>query len=63
MAAKPLQAALADVHPDVRKAAVLTLSSWPESATARVTLESALEDTEADVRAYARRALAVHAGT
>ncbi|WP_327143198.1 fumarate reductase/succinate dehydrogenase flavoprotein subunit [Nocardia sp. NBC_01327] len=61
--AEPLQAALADVHPDVRKAAVLTLSSWPESATARVTLESALEDTDADVRAYARRALAVHAGT
>ncbi|MET9489366.1 fumarate reductase/succinate dehydrogenase flavoprotein subunit [Nocardia sp. NPDC006630] len=63
LAAEPLQAALADVHPDVRKAAVLTLSSWPESATARITLESALEDTDADVRAYARRALAVHAGT
>ncbi|MCU1641377.1 MAG: putative oxidoreductase [Nocardia sp.] len=62
-AAAPLQAALADVHPDVRKAAVLTLSTWPESASARQTLESALADTDADVRAYARRALAVHAGT
>lgn len=62
LAAEPLRNALTDVHPDIRKAAVLTLSTWPESDSARTSLESALEDSDADVRAYARRALAVHAG-
>ncbi|MGX1811576.1 fumarate reductase/succinate dehydrogenase flavoprotein subunit [Nocardia sp. NPDC055321] len=62
LAADPLRLALTDIHPDIRKAAVLTLSTWPESDAARESLESALEDTDADVRAYARRALAVHAG-
>ncbi|WP_040802529.1 fumarate reductase/succinate dehydrogenase flavoprotein subunit [Nocardia concava] len=61
-AAEPLTTALADIHPDIRKAAVLTLSAWPESAAARTALETALTDSDADVRAYARRALAVHAG-
>ncbi|GAB0103007.1 fumarate reductase/succinate dehydrogenase flavoprotein subunit [Nocardia sp. JMUB6875] len=61
-AAEPLTTALADIHPDIRKAAVLTLSAWPESAAARSALETALTDGDADVRAYARRALAVHAG-
>ncbi|MFF0611659.1 fumarate reductase/succinate dehydrogenase flavoprotein subunit [Nocardia tengchongensis] len=56
-----LSAALTDVHPDIRKAAVLTLSVWPESAAARTALEQAHADSDADVRAYARRALAVHA--
>ncbi|GAB2526465.1 fumarate reductase/succinate dehydrogenase flavoprotein subunit [Nocardia heshunensis] len=60
-AAEPLRTALADIHPDIRKAAVLTLSTWPESAAARVALDAALADSDADVRAYARRALAVHA--
>ncbi|MGW4245257.1 fumarate reductase/succinate dehydrogenase flavoprotein subunit, partial [Nocardia sp. NPDC004722] len=60
-AAEPLRTALADIHPDIRKAAVLTLSAWPESAAARLALDVALADTDADVRAYARRALAVHA--
>ncbi|MEV6772497.1 fumarate reductase/succinate dehydrogenase flavoprotein subunit [Nocardia sp. NPDC051030] len=62
LAAEPLTTALADPHPDIRKAAVLTLSTWPESESARTALETALGDTDADVRAYARRALAVHAG-
>lgn len=61
LATEPLTTALADVHPDIRKAAVLTLSSWPESESARLALRTALDDTDADVRAYARRALAVHA--
>ncbi|MFE2956733.1 fumarate reductase/succinate dehydrogenase flavoprotein subunit [Nocardia tengchongensis] len=56
-----LSAALTDIHPDIRKAAVLTLSVWPESAAARTALEQAHADSDADVRAYARRALAVHA--
>ncbi|WP_067825641.1 fumarate reductase/succinate dehydrogenase flavoprotein subunit [Nocardia inohanensis] len=63
LAAEPLTAALSDVHPDIRKAAVLTLSSWPESESARTALQSALDDTDADVRAYARRALALHANS
>ncbi|WP_067696138.1 fumarate reductase/succinate dehydrogenase flavoprotein subunit [Nocardia jejuensis] len=62
LAAEPLTTALADVHPDIRKAAVLTLSTWPESESARRALQSALDDSDADVRAYARRGLAVHAG-
>ncbi|AYF77181.1 fumarate reductase/succinate dehydrogenase flavoprotein subunit [Nocardia yunnanensis] len=61
-AAAPLSAALTDIHPDIRKAAVLTLSTWPESEAARHALETAVTDSDADVRAYARRALAMHAG-
>ncbi|MEV8636030.1 fumarate reductase/succinate dehydrogenase flavoprotein subunit [Streptosporangium sp. NPDC051023] len=56
-AAGPLAAAVADDNLDVRKAAVLALTSWaarPEIATA---LNVALSDPDADVRAYARRAL------
>ncbi|MTE12157.1 fumarate reductase/succinate dehydrogenase flavoprotein subunit [Nocardia aurantiaca] len=59
---EPLSRALTDIHPDIRKAAVLTLSTWPDSAAALAALETALADSDADVRAYARRALAVHAG-
>ncbi|WP_067574312.1 fumarate reductase/succinate dehydrogenase flavoprotein subunit [Nocardia acidivorans] len=62
LAAEPLRLALADIHPDIRKAAVLTLGAWPESVTAREVLKTALDDPDADVRAYARRSLAVHAG-
>ncbi|MGV9666788.1 fumarate reductase/succinate dehydrogenase flavoprotein subunit [Nocardia niigatensis] len=61
-AVEPLRLALSDIHPDIRKAAVLTLSTWPESGAALAALESARADRDADVRAYARRALAVHAG-
>jgi HEAT repeat protein len=42
----------------VRKAAVLSLSRWADSeAAARDALSVALKDDDADVRAYARRAL------
>jgi HEAT repeat protein len=49
---------LADEHLDVRKAAVLSLSRWADSdIAARDALSTALKDDDADVRAYARRAL------
>lgn len=53
----PLSAALRDPHLDVRKAAVLSLASWPHSAAAHDALKLATDDSDADVRAYARRAL------
>lgn len=56
-AAQALATALTDPHPDVRKAAVLTLSTWPNHPESRETLTTALNDTDADVRAYARRTL------
>ncbi|MFD4404632.1 fumarate reductase/succinate dehydrogenase flavoprotein subunit [Nocardia sp. NPDC058499] len=52
-----LSGALADPHLDVRKAAVLTLTIWPGFEPARLALHGAVDDTDADVRAYARRAL------
>jgi HEAT repeat protein len=53
-----LARALTDQHLDVRKAAVLTLVQWADSEpTARDALALALEDGDADVRAYARKAL------
>ncbi|WP_280382025.1 fumarate reductase/succinate dehydrogenase flavoprotein subunit [Nocardia wallacei] len=52
-----LRAALADPHPDVRKATVLTLGARPDDRAAQEALREALADTDADVRAYARRAL------
>jgi succinate dehydrogenase/fumarate reductase flavoprotein subunit/HEAT repeat protein len=58
-AVPPLSRALADPHLDVRKAAVLSLTRWAASAaSAREALTGALEDGDADVRAYARHALA-----
>ena len=54
-----LSRALADQHLDVRKAVVLSLTRWAASEpAAREALGLALEDGDADVRAYARRALA-----
>ena len=50
--------ALVDRHLDVRKAAVLGLTRWAFEPAAREALQSALDDTDADVRAYARQALA-----
>lgn len=50
--------ALVDRHLDVRKAAVLGLTRWAFHPTARDALLGALDDTDADVRAYARQALA-----
>lgn len=50
--------ALVDRHLDVRKAAVLGLTRWASQPAAHDALVSALDDTDADVRAYARQALA-----
>lgn len=52
-----LAEALADAHPDVRKAAVLSLTRFAGEPAARDALSIALKDSDADVRAYARRAL------
>ncbi|MFI2333316.1 fumarate reductase/succinate dehydrogenase flavoprotein subunit [Nocardia rhamnosiphila] len=52
-----LAAALTDPHLDVRKAAVLALASWPGHEPARELLRHAVDDPDADVRAYARRAV------
>jgi succinate dehydrogenase/fumarate reductase flavoprotein subunit/HEAT repeat protein len=58
-AVAPLTRALSDPHLDVRKAAVLSLTRWaPSDGAARDALNTALEDGDADVRAYARQALA-----
>lgn len=59
VAVPTLSRALADQHLDVRKAAVLSLTRWATSEqAARDALGVALEDGDADVRAYARQALA-----
>ncbi|MEU6561736.1 fumarate reductase/succinate dehydrogenase flavoprotein subunit [Nocardia nova] len=58
-AAQALAPVLSDPHPDVRKAAVLTLGNWPAHTEVRDALQVVLEDTDADVRAYARRTLEV----
>lgn len=52
-----LSEALSDAHLDVRKAAVLSLTRWADDPAARDALGIALKDSDADVRAYARRAL------
>ena len=53
-----LSRALTDPHLDVRKAAVLSLTRWAAgSPDAREALTGALQDSDADVRAYARHAL------
>ncbi|MFI2229630.1 fumarate reductase/succinate dehydrogenase flavoprotein subunit [Nocardia testacea] len=52
-----LAGALTDPHLDVRKAAVLSLASWPGHEPARELLRRAVDDPDADVRAYARRAV------
>jgi succinate dehydrogenase/fumarate reductase flavoprotein subunit/HEAT repeat protein len=58
-AVAPLTRALNDPHLDVRKAAVLSLTRWAHSDdAARDALNTALDDGDADVRAYARHALA-----
>ncbi|WP_241471715.1 fumarate reductase/succinate dehydrogenase flavoprotein subunit [Mycolicibacterium neoaurum] len=58
LAVRSLSRALTDTHLDVRKAAVLSLTRWAGSETAaREALGLALKDVDADVRAYARRAL------
>lgn len=57
VAVPALAEALADAHLDVRKAAVLSLTRWADEPDARDALSLALKDGDADVRAYARRAL------
>ncbi|UGT55482.1 fumarate reductase/succinate dehydrogenase flavoprotein subunit [Nocardia asteroides] len=57
-AVAPLAQALSDRHLDVRKAAVLALSTWPGDAGAVEALTTAVTDPDADVRAYARRGVA-----
>jgi len=57
-----LTQALADPHLDVRKAAVLSLTRWAGEPATRDALSIALKDSDADVRAYARRALDRAAG-
>ncbi|MFG1999845.1 fumarate reductase/succinate dehydrogenase flavoprotein subunit [Spirillospora sp. NPDC048911] len=57
LAAGPLIKALADPHLDVRKAAVITLGRWAALPEVAGALGAAQDDTDADVRAYARRAL------
>jgi HEAT repeat protein len=54
-----LSPTLVDEHLDVRKAAVLSLTRWADSdVAARDALSVGLKDDDADVRAYARGALA-----
>ncbi len=58
IAVPSLSRTLTDSHLDVRKAAVLSLTRWATSeSAAREALGLALADVDADVRAYARRAL------
>jgi succinate dehydrogenase/fumarate reductase flavoprotein subunit/HEAT repeat protein len=57
LAISRLTQAVADPHLDVRKAAVLSLTRWGGEPAARDALGIALKDSDADVRAYARRAL------
>ncbi|MFC4529189.1 fumarate reductase/succinate dehydrogenase flavoprotein subunit [Sphaerisporangium dianthi] len=57
IASGPLVQALADANLDVRKAAVLALTSWAAAPDVAAALDAALSDPDADVRAYARRAL------
>jgi succinate dehydrogenase/fumarate reductase flavoprotein subunit/HEAT repeat protein len=56
-AVEPLSSALTDPHHDVRKAAVLSLGTWAAEPAIRETLRGALDDVDADVRAYARQAI------
>jgi len=62
LAVPHLAQAISDAHLDVRKAAVLSLTRWAGEPAARDALGLALKDTDADVRAYARRALDREAG-
>ena len=57
LAVPRLTQAIADAHLDVRKAAVLSLTRWSGEPGARDALTIALKDNDADVRAFARRAL------
>ncbi|MDN5724842.1 MAG: hypothetical protein L0G99_02770, partial [Propionibacteriales bacterium] len=43
-----------DENADVRKAVVTTAATWPGDPSVREVLVTAQEDSDADVRAYAR---------
>jgi HEAT repeat protein len=58
VAITPLARAACDPHPDVRKAAVIALNPLREHQAAAAALRAATADSDADVRAYARSALA-----
>ncbi|MCA1845879.1 MAG: HEAT repeat domain-containing protein, partial [Actinobacteria bacterium] len=59
LAVEPLVAALTDANLDVRKAAVQSLTQWASARPeVRDALRTALDDPDADVRGYARLALA-----
>ncbi|UYM06518.1 HEAT repeat domain-containing protein [Solicola gregarius] len=53
-----LASAVADLHADVRKAAVIALGDHAADPVAADALERAAKDIDADVRGYARRASA-----
>jgi succinate dehydrogenase/fumarate reductase flavoprotein subunit/HEAT repeat protein len=58
VAVRPLLAAVRDRNRDVRRAAVRALAGWPNRDDVAAALRAALDaDPDADVRAYARRAL------
>uniref|UniRef100_UPI00062C2487 HEAT repeat domain-containing protein n=1 Tax=Streptomyces stelliscabiei TaxID=146820 RepID=UPI00062C2487 len=57
VAVPALAEALADPNADVRKATVLSLTHHTTTEEARTALTTATKDTDADVRAYASRAL------
>jgi HEAT repeat protein len=58
VAVAPLVAAVHDPDLDVRKSAVRSLARWVDDPVVTSALESARDDSDADVRAYARQALA-----
>ncbi len=61
VAAPPLASALRDPHADVRKAAVIALAPMSGHPAAAAALRAAVDDSDADVRAYARRAASASA--
>jgi succinate dehydrogenase/fumarate reductase flavoprotein subunit/HEAT repeat protein len=62
LAVEPLLRAARDAHLDVRKAAVRALARWADRPAVAAGLRSALDDSDADVRAFARQALHEPAG-
>ena len=56
VAVPPLASALRDPHADVRKAAVIALAPMGGHPAAAAALRAAVDDSDADVRAYARHA-------
>ncbi|MGV9376948.1 HEAT repeat domain-containing protein [Nonomuraea sp. NPDC003707] len=56
-AIEALVAALSDANQDVRKASVLALTPWATTSEAAAGLRTVIDDPDADVRAYTRRAL------